>query len=109
MNQQPRTGGRIRTLGEVLKELLREKTFHQKGRHTALSDAWAAIVGEAIAERTRIRSFEGGELVVEVNSPVLLHELNGFMREQLLSAIQQRRAGRDVAALKFCLGNSSHD
>lgn len=93
-----------RSIGEVLKGLLRRKKFHEKGKYGALVDAWAQLVGDAIASRTRIRSFKGGELVIEVDSPVLLHELNSFRREQLLEGLQAGKRGRDVAKLRLCLG-----
>ncbi len=82
---------------------MREKTFYQKGKYSALHNAWNDLVGGGLAERTRIRSFGGGELVIEVDSSVLLHELNGFMKEGLLRELQCTKAGRDIASLRFCL------
>ncbi len=96
-----------RPIGEIARALLRRKKFHEKGKYGALVDAWADLVGESIAARTRIRAFRGGELVVEVGSSVLLHELNGFMKEQLLAGIQSTEGGRDVASLRLCLGNGA--
>jgi predicted nucleic acid-binding Zn ribbon protein len=96
-----------RPIGDVLKALLRRKRFLQKGKYSGLTEAWAALVGEAVASRTRIRSFQEGRVTIEVTSSVLLHELNGFMKPQLLSGMRQSRGGRDVADLRFCLGNGA--
>ena len=71
-----------RTIGDVARALLRRKKFREKGRYGALVDAWQELTGEEIAARTQIRSFKDGELVIEVESSVLLHELNGFLKEQ---------------------------
>ena len=48
-------------------------------------------------------------MTVEVTSSVLLHELSGFMKPQLLSGLQASKGGRDVADLRFCLGNGAGD
>ena len=100
-------GDRARPIGDVLKALLRRKRFLQKGKYPALTTAWAELVGEGIAARTRVRSFQEGRLTVEVASSVLLQELSGFMKEQLLAGMQGCKAGKDVAELRFCLGEAS--
>jgi len=103
----PSPADEARPIGDVLKALLRRKRFLQKGKYSALTTAWVELVGEAVAARTRIRSFQEGKLTVEVTSSVLLHELNGFMKQQLLSGLRACDAGRDVAELRFCLGQGS--
>jgi predicted nucleic acid-binding Zn ribbon protein len=95
-----------RPIGEIAKALLRRKKFHEKGKFGALVRAWGALVGEAVATRTRIRSFKDGNLVIEVDSSVLLHEIRGFMKQQLLLGLQATEAGRDVAEIRLCLGPS---
>ena len=97
---------RAQPVGDIAKALLREKKFREKGKFGALSDAWATLTGEGIAARTRIRSFKDGNVVIEVDSPALLHELNSFMKRQLLLGLQATAAGRDVAGLRLCLGVS---
>jgi len=78
-------------------------------RLRVLNRAWDELVGESVAARTRIRSFGDGELVVEVDSCVLLHELNGFLRPQLVEGLQAVKAGRDIVKLRFCLMPSQED
>ena len=109
MSQMPAdaSGDRARPIGDVLKALLRRKKFLQKGKYPALTEAWSELVGQGIAARTRIRSFSEGKLTIEVTSSVLLHELSGFMKQQLLAGMQATKGGKDVAELRFCLGDSS--
>lgn len=95
--------GAARPLGEILKRILRRKRLHQKGKYGALSVAWEELVGEGVASRTRIGAFDEGELVVEVDSAALLHELNSFMKDQLLAGLRATDGGRDVAGLRFRL------
>ncbi len=93
-------------LHAIARKVMGSKKFHQKGRFTDLSREWAALVGEPVAQKTRIRSFKDGRLVIEVASPSLMHELSGFMRESLLQALQETRAGRDIAEMRFRLSDN---
>ena len=109
MKAAARDRDRARPIGEVIRKIVRRKRFFEKGKYGSLVAAWSELVGEQIANRTRIRSFKGGQLVIEVDSAVLLHELSSFMKEQLLAGLQTTEAGRDVANLRFCLGNTIAD
>lgn len=102
-----RDGGR--SFGDVAKALLRRKAFTEKGRYGALVEAWRGLVGEGVAEHTRVQAFKGGKLVVEVDSPTLLHELNGFMKESLLRGLQESKAGRDISGMVLRLGAAGGD
>jgi predicted nucleic acid-binding Zn ribbon protein len=102
-------GDGARTIGDIAKTLLRGKKFNEKGKFAALVRTWGALVGEGVAARTRIRSFKDGNLVVEVDSSVLLHELRGFMKQQLLSGMQATEGGRDVADIQLRLGFAQGD
>jgi len=93
-------------LGDIARQLLRDKKFHQKGRFTGLTREWENLVGRPVAEETRIRSFKGGELVIAVVSSSLLHELNNFMRDSLLHALQETKAGQDIASIRFRLSDN---
>lgn len=79
------------------------------GKFGGLGRAWAELVGEEIAARTRVAAYRDGELTVEVNSSVLMQELNGFMRQNLLAGLQGTDVGRDVARIRFRLGVVSGD
>ena len=92
-------------VGDIARKLLREKKFHQKGRFTELTREWKELVGAPVADKTRIRSFKDGKLVISVVSPSLLHELNNFMRDSLLQALQETKAGRDIASIRFRLSD----
>ncbi len=95
-----------RRLGEVLKRLLKSKRFYQRRKYGALVGAWQCTAGEEIAAHCRIAAFEHGRLLVEVDEPILLHELAGFMRSTVLSELQGTPGGEDVAELRFRLGPS---
>jgi hypothetical protein len=96
-------GYEARAFGDVLRKVMRGPGMRARGRLRALNRAWDELVGESIAAQTRIRSFGNGQLVVEVDSSVLLHELSGFLAPQLVDGLQAAKAGRDIVKLRFCL------
>ena len=98
-----------RPFGDVARALLRRKAFTEKGRYGALVKAWRGLVGDGVAEHTRVKAFKGGRLVVEVDSPTLLHELNGFMKEGLLRGLQATRAGKGLSGMELRLGAAGGD
>ena len=99
----PRTD-RTRRFGDVLRGVLKSKRFHQKGKYSALADAWQQIAGKEVAARTRLVSFEHGCVTIEVSDPVLRHELGGFMRAALLTELQRAAGGEDIVEMRFQLG-----
>jgi predicted nucleic acid-binding Zn ribbon protein len=92
--------------GAIAKDIFRRKKFLEKGRYGALEAAWREVVGDELAVRTHISSLRGGQLEVAVDSSVLLQELDGFMKTQILGALRATEAGRDVAGLRFRLGTA---
>ena len=104
----PWQSDRARPIGDVIKRLLKRKRFYEKGKFGALVHAWAHVVGDEIAAHTRISGFREGRLVVDVDSSVLLHELGGFLKEQVLRELQATDGGVDVMELRFRLGSAGH-
>ncbi|MCD6416332.1 MAG: DUF721 domain-containing protein [Planctomycetes bacterium] len=101
--QESRRSAEPTSFGEIARRILRHKKLYQKSRVGPLMDTWRELLGESVAARTSIYSFEKGELVVSVDSAALLSEMDGFMRERLVVALQATEAGRDVASLRFRL------
>ncbi len=100
---------RVRLFGEIAKQLVQRRLRAEAARYGSVQRAWERIVGEEVASHTRIQSFAGGCLTVGVATPALLHELNGFMRTHLLTALQGEGGARDVASIRFCLQQGSRD
>jgi hypothetical protein len=94
---------RVRSFGEIAGQLVRRKRSAEGVSNERLQRAWEHVVGEEIAGQTKLRSFAGGRLTVDVATPALLHELSGFMMTDLVRALQQESGGRDVAAVRFRL------
>jgi predicted nucleic acid-binding Zn ribbon protein len=95
-----------RPLGDVLKQVMRRLRRMDRGKFSGLGRAWAELVGEELAKRSRVTAWREGELTVEVDSSVLMQELNGFMKQTLLEGLQGTEKGRDVARIRFRLGTA---
>jgi predicted nucleic acid-binding Zn ribbon protein len=96
-------------LGDVLRKLMKRMRRMDRGKFSGLQRAWSEMVGEQISERTRVAGFRDGQLTIEVDSPVLMHELTSFMKQNLLTGMQQTEKGADVARIRFRLGPVNKD
>jgi predicted nucleic acid-binding Zn ribbon protein len=91
-------------IGELMEPVLRELRIVGRRVGRALQEAWIDVAGAELAGRTRLRSFRAGRLVVEVDSSSLLHELQSFRAQELLSRLRERMTKPPVAELRFRLG-----
>ncbi len=97
-------GGDEKCFGDVMKRLVRRKRIRERSRYGAVVKAWREVAGENIADQTRVADFSDGTLVVEVESSVLMQELSGYMKPNLLQQLKDTEAGRDIFELRFRLG-----
>lgn len=65
-----------------------------------LYDDWAQIVGETIAQNSRVGRFHGSELTVFVNSPAWATQL-GFMKEQMITKINEQIEDLEISDIRF--------
>lgn len=76
----------------------------QPKRRDAIFDAWRQAAGEDLYQETRPSGLRKGILTIEVRSAGLLHELNGFRRDELLDRFLTAAPRGRVTGLKFRLG-----
>ena len=81
-------------LGDVIPGLMRRLGMDEEHDLSLLREEWPALVGGAVAAHTRAGRWEGGALVVFVDSSVWLYELERTGRKPLLANVQTR-LGRD--------------
>lgn len=80
-NRQPRRG--VASIQDVLATYLRSAGIsRRRGPAERVFAAWEACIGRALARRAKPVRFRGGELVVEVDSSALMHELVAFTGEE---------------------------
>ena len=78
------------------------------GRSEA-SQALEKAVGPDLAEHCQVVHQNGGRVIVEVDSAPLYSELQGFRREEIRHAMNERITGRKVTELTFRIGVARND
>jgi predicted nucleic acid-binding Zn ribbon protein len=91
-------------LGKLIEPVLRELKIIGRRIGRDLHEAWMEVAGPDLSGRTRLKSFKGGKLYVEVDSSALLHELQSFHGPDLLARLRERMPKPHVASLRFRLG-----
>ncbi len=88
------------------KGFLRGWEMHRAGRRRArgMAERWAAAISPSEAEHTRLRSFKGGVLRINVDSSALLQELVTYRRAGLLERINADGAQPAVVDIRFEIG-----
>jgi predicted nucleic acid-binding Zn ribbon protein len=89
---------RPRRLGDVLRTALERLPEAQRLADHAVWAHWETVVGPTLARHARPARLRGGVLVVEVDSPAWMQELQ-FLKHELrdrLNARLGRRALRDI-------------
>ena len=87
-------------LGEILARLFVARGWGRRNARRQLEDAWQAAVGPEHAGSTRVLLLRSGVLEIEVNSPVIQHELAHFRKRQLLKCLEGKTPS-PVKELRF--------
>lgn len=101
----PRTrGGDAEAVGDILRRVMGDVRPPTARRRDAVFRAWETAAGVDVAAETRPSTLRRGVLTIEVRSPALLHELEGFRRDELLGRFLAAAPDGRVTALRFRLG-----
>jgi hypothetical protein len=90
-------------LSSVLAELSALRGYARAGGQARLNQAWASVVGEAVARETRVSGVARGVLHVDVGSAPLLAELAGFYRATFVERLAGRFPELNIRDVKFRL------
>ncbi len=74
------------TLGDALGKLVRSLGMEGRLEEQQAVDRWAQVVGDQIAQHARAVFFDGGKLVVEVDSAAWRQELF-YMKQEILNRL----------------------
>jgi predicted nucleic acid-binding Zn ribbon protein len=88
------------SLGDFAKALASPRAKRRARAADKVAEAWAAVAGEDLARATRVTSVREGVACVATPSASLCHELAGFRREALLSALNVKLAEGRTAPLR---------
>ena len=89
-------------LGDILKSGLEKWDFGPTLKRYEVLEKWNDLVGPQIAEKSRATGLQGEILLVEVDHPAWVQELN-LLRPQLLKKIRVSFPRSGVKDIKFSL------
>ena len=88
---------------DILGRVLKEKGLLDLDRQREIVSAWNDVAGTGLSGQTRVASFRGGTLTIEVISAALRQELSVFRREELLTVLRARYRSEFIEDLRFRL------
>ncbi|MEW6359924.1 MAG: DUF721 domain-containing protein [Planctomycetota bacterium] len=93
--------GAARPVREVMGRLLQAPAFSQRMRNEGISRAWREVVGEEVANHTRVAAVRSGVLCIEVSGAAWLHELAAFHKESILEEMRKRVKRPYIQDIRF--------
>ncbi len=90
---------RLKSFGDILKRITRPLK-RQYASLALLQEAWSASAGSALAQRTRVAKLTNSTLTVYVDSAVTAHEIEGFLKEEILHKLRRALPERHIERLK---------
>ena len=82
------------TIGEVIKEFLKNFGLEEKVTETQISDIWEKIMGSGIARYTQRISLKNKTLTVHLSSPALRQELS-YGKSKIIKMVNEAM-GKEV-------------
>jgi predicted nucleic acid-binding Zn ribbon protein len=82
------------TIGEVIREFLKQNSLDKKLLHALVIKEWENIVGPLFAKHTQSIYFHEKKLVLEIQSPSLRNEL--LMQKSILIEKVNKTAGEQL-------------
>jgi len=104
---RPRRAARpkgIEPLESILKRVVNPRGRIRGCSGEELKAAWQRAAGPKLARHTGVERLRGSTLHVTVDSSVLLHQLAGFRRGELLAALQEQFHRAYIQQIKFLPG-----
>lgn len=95
--------GGVASMEDAVKTWMRASGLSSRVRHGRVYEAWNAAAGMDLARHARPVRFERGELCVEVDSAVHLHELANFTGENLRALANARLGRPEIKRIAFRL------
>lgn len=97
---------RFSRIGDVLPSVLRSLGLEQRFRELQVVEAWPAVAGDEIAERTRADRLDDGVLYVYVDHGAWMQELR-FIEKDLLGRLRERVPGVVLDRIRFSVKRRS--
>lgn len=90
-----------RSLAEILGDVLARAKPTRSRTRQKIWEAWKDVIGEELAQHTRIKMLKRGVLHVEVESAPELHYLTAQDTRRLAKGVQERLQGVFIEGIKL--------
>jgi len=94
-------------LGSILKRSVRDEAARRRRVDGRARSKWEEVAGPEIAARTTVVGFKQHVLRIEVDSSVLLAELAGVYKRELISSMAEGEDPVAVRTIDFVLAGAS--
>ena len=91
-----------KAIGEILPSVYKNLGLEERMSYTLLTDEWIDIVGNVIAKHSRPTGVVNKCLMVEVDSPVWMNELNTFSKDAILKKVKEKN--NRIKNIRFKIG-----
>lgn len=88
------------TLGDVIRELLKEYGLEGRLNETRLISSWESVVGKMISKHTKNLYIRRKVLFVKLDSPALANELS-YAREKIRKSLNEEVGHEVIEDVKF--------
>jgi len=92
--------------GDLIKGVVKDAGLDQLGQVERLGELWRTLVGVETASKSRIASFKGGVLMIEVANSGLGQELSVYLKRDLLKKLRSE-SGLKITDLRCRVGGWS--
>jgi predicted nucleic acid-binding Zn ribbon protein len=90
-------------IGDIIKSVLKTCRRDSDEELSQVWSLWETAVGDVIANNTKPEAFKGKLLLVLVNSPVWMHQLQ-FLKKDIINKVNQALGKELVQDIKFKIG-----
>jgi len=87
-------------LGDVVKELMDSRILNHQAELRSAEELWRFTLPSELSQHCKIAGISGGQLLVRVDSPSYMYELQLTSRE-LLKELRRRHPRTTVEKIKF--------
>lgn len=87
-----------KTIKSVMKDLIKDPVLRDKVHQEQLKMKWTEIVGDQIANISRILKFEKGRLTIKTSSSIWLYELS-LRKKEIIDQINEKLESKIVNEL----------
>jgi hypothetical protein len=102
MNDRPKHSGFVH-IGNIINDVIEQYRSEPDFALKEVWRLWDETVGKTIAQNARPSAFKGKLLIVHVNSPVWIHQLQ-FLKRDLISKLNAALGKPLVEEIKFKVG-----